>query len=111
TRFVEDADFTVQPAHNDEVALRQLTLEQARRNKSILLFKFVEFSDRNTAESLRNCELYAEPEGSASDEDIWYADELIGLSVFQVYAEGQILGQDSILVTGEDQDILEVHLA
>lgn len=111
TRFVKDAVFTVQPAHNDEVAFRQLTLEQARRNKSILLLKFVEFSDRNTAESLRNCELYAEPEGSASDEDSWYADELIGLSVFQDHAEGQILGQVSNLITGEAQDLLEVRLA
>src|SRR5699024_3232705 len=46
TRFVKGAVFMVQPEHNDEVAFRQLTLEQARRNKSILLLKFVEFSDR-----------------------------------------------------------------
>src|SRR5699024_10664141 len=111
TRFVKEAVFTVQPALNDEVTYRQLTLEQASKNKSILLSKFVEFSDRNTAESLRNCELYAEPEDSASDEDSWYADELIGLSVFQDHAEGQILGQVSNLITGEAQDLLEVRLA
>src|SRR5699024_11555212 len=97
--------------YNYGIAFRQLTLEQARRNKSIRLLKFFEFSDRNTAESLRNCELYAEPEDSASDEDSWYADELIGLSVFQDHAEGQILGQVSNLITGEAQGLLEVRLS
>ena len=110
SRFVKDAVFTIQPAHNTAVPLQQLTLEQSRRNKSILLLKFAEVSDRNTAESLRNCELYAEPEDPAPDEDSWYADELIGLSVRQENTEGQMLGEVSNLITGEAQDLLEVRL-
>src|SRR5699024_1194068 len=88
SRFVKGAVFTVQPAHHTAVPLQQLTLEQSRRNKSIPLLKFAEVSDRNTAESLRNSELYAEPEDPAPDEDSWYANELIGLSVRQENIEG-----------------------
>src|SRR5690625_4952504 len=40
----------------------RLTVEKARWNKTILLLKFEECSDRTTAESLRNAELYAPTE-------------------------------------------------
>src|SRR5699024_7295903 len=88
----------------------ELTVEKSRWHKNILLVKFTEFSDRNTAELLRNSELYAEPEESTEDDDSWYADELIGLSVYQENTEGQTLGEVSNLITGEAQDLLEVRL-
>lgn len=88
-----------------------LTIEKARWNKKVLLLKFVEFSDRNTAESLRNCELYAEPEEPADDEDSWYADDLIGLTVHQDTLGTPSLGEVSDLITGEAQDLLEIRLS
>src|SRR5699024_4574331 len=77
----------------------------------ILLLKFAEFSDRDTAESLRNSELYAEPEEAAVDEDSWYADDLIGLSVHENEFDTPALGEVSNLITGEAQDLLEIRLS
>src|SRR5699024_11525404 len=79
--------------------------------KSILLLKFEEFSDRNTAQSLRNSELYAEPQEPADDEDSWYADDLIGLTIHQDTLDAPRLGEVSGLITGEAQDLLEIRLS
>lgn len=110
TRFVKGNVFSVQ---NDGAASKvfpELTVEKARWNKNIMLLKFAEFSDRNTAESLRNSELYAEPEESDVDEDSWYADDLIGLTVHEEDFENPSLGEVSGLITGEAQDLLEIRL-
>jgi 16S rRNA processing protein RimM len=87
-----------------------LTVENARWNKKILLLKFVEFSDRNTAESLRGAELYA-PVDERSDEDSgWYAHELVGFDVHEQSVKKAIIGRVSDLTTSGAQDILEVQL-
>ena len=110
TRFVKGNVFSVQ---NDGVAsevFSELTVEKARWNKNIMLLKFAEFSDRNTAESVRNSELYAEPEESDVDEDSWYADDLIGLTVHEDDFANPSLGEVSGLITGDAQDLLEIRL-
>lgn len=111
TRFVKGNGFSVFKDTVRSASFPYLTVEKARWNKNIMLLKFAEFSDRNTAESLRNSELYAEPEESAVDEDSWYADDLIGLSVHQEDVEAPSLGEVSNLITGEAQDLLEIRLA
>lgn len=111
TRFQAGNVFDAVAAMGNEMFFAQLTVEKARWNKNIMLLKFVEFSDRNTAESLRNCELYADPEGSTEDEDSWYADDLIGLSVHQGSFEAPALGEVTDLITGDAQDLLEVRLS
>lgn len=111
TRTVAGNVFSVHSGSLRFESLPYLTVERARWNKNIMLLKFVEFSDRNTAESLRNCELYADPEESTEHEDSWYADELIGLSVHQGSFEDPALGEVTHLITGDAQDLLEVRLS
>lgn len=111
TRFTKGNVFSVRAGELPATVFEQLTVEKARWNKNILLLKFGEFSDRNTAESLRNCELYAEPEESADDEDSWYADDLIDLTVHQGSLDTPPLGEVSGLITGKAQDLLEIRLS
>lgn len=111
TRFTKGNAFSVRAGDSSAPAFDQLTVEKARWNKNILLLKFEEFSDRNTAESLRNSELYAEPEETSEDEDGWYADDLIGLTVHQDDFDSPIIGEVSDLITGDAQDLLEIRLS
>lgn len=111
TRFVNGNVFSVQDDGASSKAFPELTVEKARWNKNIMLLKFDEFSDRNTAESLRNCELYVEPEESANNEDSWYADDLIDLTVHQGSLDTPPLGEVSGLITGKAQDLLEIRLS
>ncbi|NWN89634.1 MAG: ribosome maturation factor RimM [Micrococcaceae bacterium] len=109
-RFIKGNVFRVEVGPATSTAFGQLTIEKARWNKNIMLLKFAEFSDRNTAESLRNSELYAEPEESEPDEDSWYADDLIGLVVYQEDFDTPVVGEVANLITGEAQDLLELRL-
>ena len=111
SRFVKGTLFTVRTGRVGSEQFPELTVERARWNKNILLLKFAEFSDRNTAESLRNSELYAEPEESTGDEDSWYADDLIGLAVHLDTFSAPALGEVSNLITGQAQDLLEIRLS
>lgn len=111
TRFERGNVFAVLSESEVHDSFPEVTVEKARWNKNILLLKFAEFSDRNTAELLRNSELYAEPEESADDDDSWYADDLIGLAVHQEGFDAPSLGEVSDLITGEAQDLLEIRLA
>jgi len=111
TRFIAGNVLSVRARATEVAGFPELTVEKARWNKKILLLKFAEFSDRDTAESLRNSELYAEPEEAAVDEDSWYADDLIGLSVHENEFDTPALGEVSNLITGEAQDLLEIRLS
>lgn len=111
TRFIKGNSFSVFKDSGRSGTFPNLTVEKARWNKSIMLLKFAEFSDRNTAESLRNSELYAEPEESDVDEDSWYAGDLIGLSVHQDDFGAAVLGEVAGLITGDAQDLLEIRLS
>ena len=111
TRFTTGNVFSVRAGELTATVFERLTVEKARWNKNIMLLKFDEFSDRNTAESLRNCELYAEPEESANNEDSWYADDLIDLTVHQGSLDTPPLGEVSGLITGKAQDLLEIRLS
>lgn len=111
TRFTRGNVFSVRAGELTATVFETLTVEKARWNKNIMLLKFDEFSDRNTAESLRNCELYAEPVESANNEDSWYADDLIDLTVHQDSLDTPSLGEVSGLITGQAQDLLEIRLS
>ena len=110
SRFVKGNVFEIRHGTAALNPFSSLTIEKARWNKNIMLLKFAEFSDRNTAESLRNSELYAAPEVSDVDDDSWYADDLIGLSVHEDDFENPALGEVSGLTTGDAQDLLEIRL-
>lgn len=111
TRFVQGNLFQVRAPENDSPVFTNLTVEKARWNKKILLLSFAEFSDRNTAESLRDSELYAEPEAPVEDEDSWYADDLIGFAVHAESIDTQPVGEVIDLITGQAQDLLEIRLS
>ena len=110
TRFSVGNKVEVKEVEPRQSSLDMLTVESARWNKKILLLKFQEFSDRNTAETLRNAELYAPAENTLSDADGWYAEELIGLTVHEGNFESEKIGEVLNLVPGEAQDLLEVSL-
>ena len=109
TRFSSGNELQVSPP-NGSSGFRKLTVERMRWNKRILLLKFIEFSDRTIAESLRGSDLYAPIEKSKGDQDSWYANELIGLTVHTGSFESPVIGEVSGLITGEVQDLLELRL-
>lgn len=87
-----------------------LTVERSRWNKKILLLEFEEISDRSTAETLRNAELFAPTEDPLDGGEGWYAEELIGFSVHRGSFESTLIGKVSDLITGSVQDLLQVQL-
>lgn len=111
TRFVKDNVFSVRVPQGSLVDYSSLTIEKARWHNQILLLKFAEFSDRNTAESLRNSHLYGEPEESHADDDAWYTDDLIGLTVHNQTRDAPSIGEVIDLITGDAQDLLEIRLS
>ena len=110
SRFSVGNKVDVRKVEQRQPPFGMLTVENARWNKKILLLKFQEVSDRNTAETLRNAELYAPAENMLSDADGWYAEELIGLTVHEGNFESEKIGEVLNLVPGEAQDLLEVSL-
>jgi len=110
TRFVKGAVFEVGRSSSKlPWTSDKLTLEAARWNKKILVLKFVEISDRNAAEALRNSELFA-PMNNTDDVEGWYAVDLIGLRVHEKHQGGLEIGKVTDLVTGAAQDLLEVRM-
>lgn len=109
-RFANGSCLRVYPKNNVAVPLGTLTVEKSRWNKKILLLKFVEFSDRNTAELLRGSELYADPTDDSDNDNSWYAHELIGAAVHQETFDSSAIGTVTDLIAGDAQDLLEVQL-
>lgn len=110
TRFAEDQVLRVKAPQGNQPAFDSLTVTRARWNKHILLIKFMEFSDRNTAETLRDAELYA-PREEPLDTEGWYAEQLIGLAVYLGNFASQQIGEVIDLITGQAQDLLEIRLS
>lgn len=110
TRFAEGQMLRLKTPHGNQPAFDSLTVTRARWNKHILLLKFKEFSDRNTAESLRDAELYA-PREDPLDAEGWYADQLIGLAVYLGSFASPQVGEVIDLITGQAQDLLEIRLS
>jgi|SRR5690625_5285024 len=110
-RFAQGAQLKVRTEGGQSKSIPTLTVEGSRWNKNILLLKFIECSDRTTAESLRDVELYVLKEDSPQDDDSWYPDELIGLAVFEGSLLSARIGEVVDLIPGAAQDLLEVRLA
>lgn len=103
SRFVDGAVFATDPAEAGP-----LTVRTARVHKGILLLGFEQSPDRDAAEALRGTKLVAEAEDSQDDEDAWYPEDLVGLSV--VDTDGAALGTVVELHTRPVQDLLEIEL-
>ena len=111
TRFAQGNVVDVVSVSKTQSSFSHLTVEKARWNNKILLLKFEEFSDRNTAESLRNYELYAQADDPLDEDEGWYADELIGFSVYKDEITSTKIGEVTDLITGAAQDLLQVQLS
>lgn len=109
SRFEAGAVLQVRMLNSTELYFDTLTVEKARWNNKILLLKFEEFADRNTAEALRNAELFAHVD-RIHDEDGWYADELVGLEVYEGSTNSSKIGEVVGLISGDAQDLLELVL-
>ena len=87
-----------------------LTVETANPHKDGLLVRFAEIPDRNTAEDLRGTSFFVAPdERRALDEDEFWPEDLIGLSV--VDPDGTALGRVADVLAGSAQDRLVVETA
>ena len=88
-----------------------LTVEKARWNKKILLLKFFEFADRNTAEAFRNAELYASASVELDEGEGWYPTDLVGLPVHEGSFTTPSIRMVVALQTRGAQDLLEIRLS
>jgi len=110
-RFASGSVLRLVSADGTYPAYKELTVENARWNKRILLLKFEEFSDRNTAETLRDFLLYASLDDSVDEDDAWYAQDLLGMTVHEASLEYPEIGTVTNLKTGPAQDLLEITLS
>ena len=102
-RFVIGATFPTEPAVKGP-----LTLRTHRVHNGIHLLSFEEAADRTAAEGLRGTQLMGAAQDADDDEDAWYAEDLIGLTV--VDPQGSELGTVVDLHDRPVQDLLEVRL-
>lgn len=109
TRFARGNVLSVQRPDTLDLPFDDLTVEKARWNKNILLLKFEEFSDRNTAEALRNAELFATVE-TLNEEEGWYSNDLIGLAIHRGSLESDQIAEVTNLIPGATQDLLEIRM-
>ena len=86
---------------------RALTIRSTRVHQGTWLLGFEDIPDRTGAESLRGTRLVA-PAQASDDDDGWYEDELVGLTV--VDRSGTRLGEVTGLEVGPAQDLLVVRL-
>ncbi|WGH10221.1 ribosome maturation factor RimM [Rothia kristinae] len=123
TRFARGEVLILEPA-SPLAPSGTLTVAGARWNKSILVLRFEEVSDRNGAETLRNHHLLIDTE-EAEETEGYYEHELTGLAVYAVDPEewaragedpararlGEPVGTVTGLQTLPTQDLLAVTLA
>lgn len=84
-----------------------LTVESMRPHKGRLLVKFEEVTDRNTADSLRGTQFFAEPREAADDDsEGFYDHELEGLRVLH---EGNEIGEITGVLHVSERQTLEVR--
>ena len=109
-RFPDGAVLVTRAAAGSGVP-RQLTVRSTRVHRGIWLIGFEEVPDRTGAESLRGTQLFVDAADveSGDDDDGWYEDELVGLSV--VTPDGAVVGEVTGLETRAVQDLIVVRLA
>ncbi|MGB7449254.1 MAG: ribosome maturation factor RimM [Ornithinimicrobium sp.] len=88
-----------------------LTVRTVRVHQGVYLLGFQDVTDRSEAEALRGLILLgddqAAPVAAPRDEDEFYEDDLVGLSV--ELTTGEVLGEVSALHTRPAQDLLEIR--
>lgn len=114
-RFAPESRLTVHRAgaNADSAAGRPevLTVVGSRWNKKVLVVRFREITDRNTAELMRDVELHAEPHEVELDDDEWHQDDLLGLTAVDITNDDREVGTVVALIAGVAQDLLEIEVA
>ncbi|GAB3070519.1 MULTISPECIES: ribosome maturation factor RimM [unclassified Phycicoccus] len=110
-RFIPGVVFATEAPEGSGVP-RALTLATARLHQKVWLLGFEQIPDRTGAEGLRGTRLFVALgdviDAVDDDEDGWYEDELVGLTV--VDTAGATVGEVAGLETGAAQDLLVVTL-
>ncbi|HEV7146298.1 MAG TPA: ribosome maturation factor RimM [Pedococcus sp.] len=108
-RFVVGAVLTTQAAAGSGVP-RVLIVHSTRVHQGVWLLGFEGIPDRTGAESLRGTRLLADvtSDEPAEDEDAWYEDDLVGLTV--TTRDGTVVGEVGGLESRPVQDLLVVRL-
>ena len=96
---------------------RTFTVASSRRFKQYWIVRFDAISDRTSAESLRNVELYtrADKPDQTADQNAWYPKDLIGLEARMAednmlgLPAGELVGHVSKVLTGAAQSLLEIR--
>ena len=109
-RFADGAVLATEAVAGSGVP-RQLTIRSTRVHQGTWLLGFAEVPDRTGAESLRGTRLLADVTDDEPDDDeqAWYEDELVGLSVVTV--DGMVVGEVAGLESRPVQDLLVVRLS
>ncbi|MDO4918495.1 ribosome maturation factor RimM [Kocuria sp.] len=97
-----------QGSRPEPLRLDSLTVVGARWNKSVLVARFEELTDRNTAEAARGAELFAEVADLPLDDDEWHQDDLLGLTAVDLTRGEARIGTVKALIQGRAQDLLEL---
>lgn len=100
-RFAVGESFVTDPAGAGPLVIRT-----SRAHNGIQLLSFDGHPDRTAAEALRGVRLLGEPD--EDEDDAWYADDLVGLSVQDT--AGRVVGTVADLHSRPVQDLLEVTL-
>ena len=92
----------------DPLRLETLTVTGARWNKNVLVARFAEITDRNTAEAARGMELFAEVADLPLEDDEWHQEDLLGLVAVDTTRDEARIGTVKALIQGRAQDLLEL---
>ncbi|MDO5618293.1 ribosome maturation factor RimM [Kocuria sp.] len=115
-RFAPGARLSVETASEAARAVLpsgELEVRSARWNKQILVVGFAQVTDRNTAEALRDSQLFVEGSSDTDDDadDAWYEHELLQMDVLVADPDRRVIGTVTGLRTMPHQDLLQVKLA
>lgn len=85
------------------------TLEKSRPDKNLVVIKLSGIDDRNASELYRGKNLFVNKEDFPLDEDVFFADDIIGIEVFS--EDGQRVGKVINILNKPNQDIYEIEKA
>ena len=100
-----DERLTPGQSYSTQPDIGELTLKSARWHRDRLLLAFDEVPDRNRAEEIRNTLILGDHEDEDAEDDAWYLEDLVGLTVFEGEAK---VGEIVDVTHGTAQDLLHM---
>ncbi len=108
-RFADGVVLAARPPAGSASPLRAVTVESTRWHQQVLLARFAEIGDRNSAEAARGIVLHATltPGESPEDPEEFYDHQLVGLAAYD--EGGERLGELTAVTHGAAQDLLTIR--